>query len=66
MCPSKISEAAVFPCAALQKLRCESFDDLEPEIGGFALEIVNLLFAVLPLVKRFASIDEWYPMGSMR
>ena len=33
--------------SALQKLRCGSFDDLEPEIGGFALEIVNLQFAVL-------------------
>src|SRR5262249_25413556 len=49
--------------SSLQKLRCESFDDLEPEIGGFALEVVNLQFAVPALVKRFPSIDEWDPLA---
>lgn len=41
----------------LQKLRCRSFDDLESEIGGFALEIINLQFAgasgwILPSGRR--------------
>src|SRR5215467_15311907 len=50
-------------CPALQKLRWESFDDLESEICGFALEIVNLQFAVLALVEGFTSIDEWHPVA---
>lgn len=50
-------------CPALQKLRWGSFNDLEPEICGFALEIVNLEFAVLALVERFTSIDEWHPVA---
>ena len=43
---------------SLQKLRCRSFDDLESEIGGFALEIINLQFAVLGVVKLRSSVDE--------
>jgi len=62
-------------CSALQKLRCRSFDDLESEIGGFALEIVNLQFAMLSVVKSGSSIDElaghefkrvWYPKAFAR
>ena len=48
---------------SLQKLRWESFDDLEAEIGGFALEIGNLQFTVLAFVERFALIDEWHPVA---
>src|SRR5258705_9206178 len=48
---------------ALQKLRCGSFDDLKAEIGGFALEIVNLQFAVLGVVKLRSSVDEWHAVA---
>src|SRR5882724_6712769 len=48
---------------SLQKLRCRSFDDLESEIGGFALEIVDLQFAVLGVVKLRSSVDEWHSVA---
>jgi hypothetical protein len=53
--------SSVYGCRSLlslQKLRCRSFDDLEPEISGFAFEIVNLQFAVLAFVKLRSSVDE--------
>jgi hypothetical protein len=46
------------PLEALHKFRCGSSDDLESEIGGFALEIVNLQFAMLSIVKLRSSVDE--------
>src|ERR1700739_489783 len=49
--------------SSLQKLRRRSFDDLESEIGGFALEIVNLQFAMLSVVKIGASIDELHSVA---
>jgi len=39
---------------------------LKPEIGGFALEIVDLQFAVLAVVKLRSSADEWRPKRSPR
>src|SRR5438876_5953868 len=48
---------------SLQKLRCRSFDDLESEIGGFALEIIDLQFAVLGVVKLRSSVDEWHAVA---
>src|SRR6516164_2636325 len=48
---------------SLQKLRCWSFDDLESEISGLALEIVNLQFAVLGFVEVCSPVDEWHPVA---
>src|SRR5580692_5440282 len=31
--------------------RCSNFDDLQPELGGFSLEMDDLLFAVLCLIE---------------
>jgi hypothetical protein len=39
---------------------------LETEIGGFALEIVDLQFALLGVVKHRSSVDEWRPKRSLR
>jgi hypothetical protein len=33
-------------------------DDLKLDIGGFALEIVDLQFALLGVIKRRSSVDE--------
>src|SRR6266581_37572 len=65
--PREAQAACRFNCWAskstLQKLRCRSFDDLESEIGGFALEIVNLQFAVLGVVKLRSLVDEWHAVA---
>jgi hypothetical protein len=39
---------------------------LKPEIGGFALEIVDLQFALLGVVKLRSSVDEWRSKRSRR
>src|SRR6201993_2008639 len=49
--------------SSLQKLCCRSFDDLESEIGGFALEIVNLQFAMLSVVEIGSWIDELHSVA---
>src|SRR6266702_3548023 len=48
---------------ASRKLCCRSFDYLESEIGGFALEVVNLQFAVLRVVKLGSSVDELHSVA---
>src|SRR3984893_12307617 len=60
LCPRRSSCLRFQLFRVEMKLRCRSFDDLKSEIGGFALEIVNLQFAVLGVVKLRSSVDEWH------
>lgn len=52
-----------------QKLRnswflgSRSLDDLESELGGFRLEISNLLLAVLSLVECRSLVDVFHPVA---
>ena len=63
---TKLASASSLRKPTLRKRRSGSFDDLEPEIGGFTLEIANVQCAVLALIKRFASIGEWHPLAQQR
>ena len=62
--PETLKRLAIFvEVFSLQKLRCRSFDDLEPEMGGFAFEIGDLQFAVLSVVKLRSSVDECHAIA---
>ena len=53
---------------ALQKLRlrplgCRSFDDFESQLGGFPLEITDLLLAMLRLVELRSAVHELHSVA---
>jgi len=42
--------------------RRSEFDDLQPELGGFSLEMDDLLFAVLALVELGSLVYIFHPV----